>query len=313
MSKTPMRLSLARLPTPLWTVAGLPRGPFGDLPILVKRDDLTGAALSGNKVRKLEYLLAEAKARGARRVLTTGAIQSNHCRATAIAARQLGLGSLLFLRVPDTPPPAGLETGNLRLARLVGAEVRFITPAQYEHRDALLAEAARDGDYVIPEGGSNALGSYGYVAAAEELAAQWDASPTAILCATGSGGTLAGLTMGVRRLGLDIPVFGIVVGGTAEAFRLRVAAISQEAHARWPELPALAPADVLAIDGWAGLGYALSTAEEQADLTAVARATGLILDPVYTAKAFRALLHDPARFGERPLFVHTGGIFGLLA
>ena len=305
----PPRIELARLPTPIERVDSI--GPDG--PVWVKRDDLTGAALSGNKVRKLEYLLADAQARGARRVLTCGGIQSNHCRATAIAAAQLGLGAVLFLRTTTPPDRDDPATGNLKLDRLVGAEVRFISPAQYRDRIALMTDAAAGDDYVIPEGGSNALGSWGYIRAVDELAGQWRTPPTAILCAAGSGGTLAGLAIGLRRRGIDVPLFGVAVCDDANYFQTTVERISAEASARWPALPRVRAADVTVLDDYRGRGYALSTAEEQTDIESVARSSGLILDPVYTGKAFRALLHEPARFGPRPLFIHTGGIFGLLA
>ncbi len=305
----PDRLHLARLPTPLeafdrirdsWTV-------------LVKRDDLTGSALSGNKARKLEYLFADARARGARRVLTCGGVQSNHCRATAVAAARLGLGCVLFLRTSAPPDPDDAPTGNLKLDRIVGAEVRFITPAQYRDRMALMREAAGTDGYVIPEGGSNALGTWGYIRAVDEMAAQWKTPPSSIVCATGSGGTHAGLVIGLRRRGLDVPVHGVAVCDDASYFQNIVDRISTEATARWPTLPQVRADEVHVVEGYRGRGYGLSTDEETADIESVARASGLILDPVYTGKAFRALLHEPERFGPRPLFIHTGGIFGLLA
>ena len=153
----PGRLHLARLPTPIETFDRIRDG----WTVLVKRDDLTGSALSGNKARKLEYLFAEARSRGARRVLTCGAVQSNHCRATAVAAARLGLGCQLFLRTTAPPSPDDTDTGNLKLDRIVGAEIRFITPAQYRDRMALMTDAAGADGYVIPEGGSNALGTWG--------------------------------------------------------------------------------------------------------------------------------------------------------
>ncbi|MEZ4651342.1 MAG: pyridoxal-phosphate dependent enzyme [Candidatus Eisenbacteria bacterium] len=165
----PARVRLAQLPTRAHRLSRL-SDELG-IELWVKRDDETGTDLSGNKVRKLEYLLAEAQAESADIVLTCGGIQSNHCRATALAARRLGMDSLLFLRGAE--PEAW--TGNLLLDRLVGAETRFITPAQYADRGALLASAAAElraagrRPYVIPEGGSNALGSWGYVGLLAEL------------------------------------------------------------------------------------------------------------------------------------------------
>ena len=308
-STEPDRLSLARLPTPIERFDRIRDG----WTVLVKRDDLTGMALSGNKARKLEYLCAEALARGARQVLTCGGIQSNHCRATAVAAARLGLGCLLFLRTDKPPGPDDAVSGNLKLDRLVGAEIRFISPAQYRDRMALLMDAAGSDGYVIPEGGSNALGAWGYIRAVDEMTEQWSEPPSSIICATGSGGTLAGLAIGLYRRELDIPLFGVAVCDDAAYFQAAVDRISAEATDRWPGLPRVRADEVHVVEGYKGRGYALSTAEEEADIASVARTSGLILDPVYTGKAFRALLCEPQRFGPRPLFVHTGGIFGLLA
>lgn len=305
----PDRLSLARLPTPIEAFDRI----RNNWTVLVKRDDLTGSALSGNKARKLEYLFAEARARGARRVLTCGGVQSNHCRATAVAAARLGLGCQLFLRTNTPPGPDDAVTGNLKLDRIVGAQVRFITPEQYRDRTALMTDAAGSDGYVIPEGGSNALGSWGYIRAVDEMAEQWGTPPSSIVCATGSGGTLAGLAIGLRRRGLDVPLHGVAVCDDAAYFQDIVDRISAEATERWPDLPRIRSNEVSVVEGYKGRGYGLSTAEETADIESVARASGLILDPVYTGKAFRALLYEPERFGPNPLFVHTGGIFGLLA
>ena len=305
----PPRLRLARLPTPIEAFDRI----RDEWTVLVKRDDLTGSALSGNKVRKLEYLFAEARAHGARRVLTCGGIQSNHCRATAVAAARLGLECQLFLRTNAPPGPDDVVTGNLKLDRIVGAEIRFITPAQYRDRMDLMTDAAGSEGYVIPEGGSNALGTWGYIRVVDEMAAQWETSPSSIVCATGSGGTLAGLAIGLRRRELNVPVHGVAVCDDAAYFQAIVDRISAEATERWPDLPRVRAEEVSVIEGYKGLGYGLSTPEEAADIASVARTSGLILDPVYTGKAFRALLHEPERFGPRPLFIHTGGIFGLLA
>ncbi len=305
----PPRLPLGQLPTPLESIELSPGRR-----VWVKRDDLTGTALTGNKVRKLEYLLADARAQGATGVVTCGGIQSNHCRATAVAAAQLGLACHLFLRCDAPPPEDEPPTGNLKLDRLVGAEVTFISHQQYLNRHALMTAAAGPTGYVIPEGGSNALGTWGYLRCIDELLAQWDdPAPSALVCATGSGGTHAGLAIGARRRELDIPVFGVAICDDGPTFQRRVAEISADVTARWPGLPQLAPADVQVIEGYKGGGYAVSHPDELSDIAAVARHTGLLLDPVYTGKAFRALIHKPGRFGPRPLFVHTGGIFGLLA
>lgn len=321
MSRPP-RLHLAHLPTPIQALPHLSEG-LGRRRVLVKRDDLTGSHLSGNKIRKLEYLLADALAERATHVLTCGGVQSNHCRATALAAAPLGLKPVLLLRTPggrrdDLPEP---PTGNVLLDRLVGAELHTCDPAGYARRDDLLralAERVRaDGGrpYIVPEGGSNALGAWGYVQAAEEIAGQCeDELPAAVVCATGSGGTLAGLAMGFKRLGLPVRAVGVAVGDDEDTFRRIVRRISEDAAARW-RLPALEDEDFLVLDGYQGRGYALSTPAELSLLADSARRYGLLLDPVYTGKAFGALLDQAAAgadwLGQRTLFLHTGGLFGL--
>jgi D-cysteine desulfhydrase len=325
------RLSLAHVPTPLWRTERLLPGlldlPAERLPELwVKRDDLTGAALSGNKVRKLEFLLAEAKAQGADTVITCGGAQSNHCRATALAAAHLGLSSILYLRTadPSRPPPVD---GNILLDRMCGAQVRFITPAQYQQRAALLsktvAELQRAGrrGYAIPEGGSSALGCLGYAAAVAELAAQVpDAqAELTIVHATGSGGTGAGLLLGVALLGLPWRVIGVNVCDDRDYFVGVMGAILEEAAARL----SIAAAGALSagrdrfevLDGYVGRGYAQSRPEELRLVGEVCRRSGLVLDPVYTGKAMFGMLdrlrQDALSLGRRIVFLHTGGIFGL--
>jgi D-cysteine desulfhydrase len=318
----PPRERLALLPTP---IEELPRRSAEvGVRIRVKRDDLTGSHLSGNKVRKLEYLLAEAVASGATHVITCGGVQSNHCRATAWAARGLELEPVLLLRTPhgrrdDLPTP---PTGNVFLDLLAGATIHVCDPAGYDEREvrmAGLAEALRARGavpYVIPEGGSNALGALGYVDAAHEIAAQTMGDPpTSIVVATGSGGTLAGLALGLRPAGLSIPVLGMAVCDDTETFENIVHRIADEAVRRF-DLRALEPGDFHVLDAYQGRGYALSTDEELTLLRDTARVDGLILDPVYTLKAWIGLLdlarrRDPL-LGDSPLFIHTGGLFGLM-
>ncbi len=311
------RVRLAHLPTPIegWSPPGLADGAR----VWLLRDDLTGAALSGNKVRKLEFLLADALAAGCDMVLTCGGIQSNHARATAIAARRLGLEPMLFLRTaqPDSDP--GL-VGNLLLDRLVGATLRLITPEQYRERDALMAEeaerlrAAGRRPYVIPEGGSNALGSWGYLQAVGECLdtqAFRQSEITDVVVAVGSGGTAAGLALGLHLAGHAAKVHAVNVCDDAAYFHERIDTIFAElgTTARSRDL-----LDIM--EGHVGLGYALSRDEELRHIAGVARATGVVLDPVYSGKAYCGLMKEwrqnRNRFkGDRVLFVHTGGIFGL--
>jgi D-cysteine desulfhydrase len=264
----------------------------------VKRDDLTGFELSGNKVRKLELLFADAIAQKKSNVITCGGIQSNHCRATALAARRLGLEPHLLLRgrAPDEPD------ANLLLDHLVGAHITWVTPEEYRERDARMAALADDDTYVIPEGGSNAIGAQGYVRAGHELAAQLEVDT--IVVAVGSGGTLAGLA------GAKLPahVLGVAVCDDKTYF-------TNVVHRIGRDMPDGIGADWEVVEGFQGLGYGLTRPEEREELRWMARHEGLLLDPVYTGKAWFALTqliaaNDP-RVGRRVLFWHTGGAFGL--
>ena len=318
----PPRVPLARLPTPLEPSARL--GAAMGIELVYKRDDLSGLELSGNKVRKLEYLLAEAEAQGAQVIVTCGGVQSNHCRAAAFAAARRGMASVLLLRVADPAHPPALEA-NAFLDHLVGAEIRWVSPDEYRHRTELLAAVAADlraagrRPYVIPEGGSNGLGSLGYVLAMAELKAQlpddWVEEPIAIAYAAGSGGTGAGIELGVRVLGWEqARPLGFAVCNDALYFRRAIEAICVDARRRWPTLPEVAAGEVEIDDGSVGPGYAQATPEGLELIRQAARLDGVILDPVYTGKVLLGLAAR-ARSGSLPsrrvVFVHTGGAFGL--
>lgn len=327
LDRTPLGQTPTPLePQPMLLPSLLGPGPWPNL--WCKRDDLTGVSLTGNKVRKLEFLVAQAKQQGADTLLTCGGIQSNHCRATAAVAAQQGLQSQLFLR-HEGPVPA--PTGNLLIDRLLGAQVRFISRADYQRRDELLAEAAsqlakqgRRG-YVIPEGGSNGLGCLGYVRCIDELRQQVPSpqEPLTIVSAVGSGGTLAGLIVGALLYQLPWRIVGVNVCDDRAYFVRRVAAILEQAAELLRHPPQLAPiardaASLVEIfDGYVGRGYALSQPDELQMTAQVARRTGLLLDPVYTGKAMYGLLSelrkDGRALGERLVFLHSGGVFGLLA
>ena len=321
--KRPPRQPLAQLPTPIERVPRL-SDELG-IELLVKRDDLTGSHLSGNKVRKLEVLLADALERSATHVITCGGVQSNHCRATAWAARSVGIEPVLLLRTAhgeraDLPQP---PNGNVLLDLLAGADVHVCTPEGYATRDVLMGRLADElrlagaRPYVIPEGGSNALGALGYVDAAHEIAQQTlHNPPTSVVVATGSGGTLAGLALGLREAGLEIPALGMAVCDDGPTFEAIVRRIAKEAQERYGARP-LEDGDFHVIDRYQGRGYALSTPEELNLIVESARRDALIFDPVYTIKAWGGLLdlarRRDDRLGSRPLFIHTGGLFGLMA
>jgi D-cysteine desulfhydrase len=324
--REPPRLALANQPT---RGAWMTTAPSG-VRVWCKRDDQTGAELMGNKVRKLEYLMAEARAAEATHVITCGGEQSNHARATAFAAVQLGMQPVIVLRCDDPAnPPAA--TGNILLDRLVGAEIHWITRPAWKQRDELMAEAAeavraRGGrPYIVPEGGSNALGSWGYIRAMRELADDLadiasPANPVTVVYACGSGGTGAGLVMGAKLFRLaerGIRVAGVNVCDDRAYFVAAIGAICADAERRWGLGLGITEADIDIVDGHVGAGYARSRPEELATIRDVCRKDGIVFDPVYTGKAFHGvvqeLARDRTRFGSAVAFVHTGGMFGLFA
>lgn len=322
--REPPRVDLANQPTRgHWLRYGV-----SGTKIWLKRDDHTGSELMGNKVRKLEYLMAEAVTEQATHVITCGGEQSNHARATAFAAAQLGMKSVLILRTDDPQkPPAA--TGNILLDKLVGSEIVWISRPAWKQRNQLLAEQAEriltagGRPYVVPEGGSNALGSWGYIRAMYELAEDLKdiaspANPVTVLYACGSGGTGAGLVMGAKLLGLaarGIQVAGVNVCDDRAYFVDSIGRICADAESRWQVGANVTAEDIELVDGHVGLGYAKSRPEELATIRDVCRTDGVVLDPVYTGKAFHGVVtelkRDPKRFGSTVAFIHTGGMFGL--
>jgi len=323
------RIALAHLPTPIERHPRLSHALGIDL--WIKRDDATLGAESGNKIRKLEFLLADAQARGADVLVTCGGIQSNHARATALLGARLGMRTVLLLRTtnPIDEARASIDAGpqgNVLLDRLAGAEIRLITPAQYRERTALLAETARELEqkgavpYVIPEGGSNGLGSLGYVRAMHEIRGQLDLGLgggrpfDCIVHACGSGGTAAGIVLGASKHEVAGEVRAMAVCDDAATFQARIAAIVDEMRALEPSLGHAAR---LIVDDTAkGPAYGIATDAQKKVVVDVARLCGLVLDPVYTGKAFAGLWSICERgelAGKSVLFIHTGGLPGVLA
>jgi D-cysteine desulfhydrase len=319
------RIALVHGPTPLVKRPALDEWLGVDL--WIKRDDATGGAEAGNKVRKLEWLLADALARGADSIITCGGLQSNHARATALTCAALGLRCVLVLRVahPDHRPLP--MSGNVVLDRLAGAEIRLVSAAEYAQRGAVMESLAielRDRGrrpYVVPEGGSNGLGALGYVECMREVRKQLDlrlagskAPFDVVAHACGSGGTAAGVALGAARFGVAQAVRAFAVCDDAAYFERVIAGIVREARSWDSSLGDPAP---LCVDERArGPAYAVTTADQRASLVRAARA-GVVLDPVYTGKALHGLAAaidagDVPR-GARVLFVHTGGLPGLLA
>ncbi len=313
------RLALCHTPTPIWHSRAL--DSLVGCELWVKRDDMTSGAAAGNKIRKLEYLMADALSRGATAVITCGGSQSNHARATALVARELGLSPVLLLRTKDPSAPQPM-TGNLLLDRLVGAEVRLITPEQYRERGQVMADVAAElaarGEvpYVIPEGGSNGLGSLGYVTALEELAEQQTAGDLPedielLALACGSGGTAAGVALGLARYpSVARRAAAFAVCDDRAYFERAIASITLEARALDPSLPAPEPLEIY--DEFKGPAYGVASDEQLDFVLRVARVSGLVLDPTYTGKALFGLSRLPSK-PARALFLHTGGLPGLLA
>ena len=283
------KLRLAHVPTPLWRNDGL--DALVGAEVWVKRDDMTGGVEAGNKIRKLEYLLAEARACGAAAVVTCGGLQSNHARATAILARQLGMRAILFLRCSASLPPS-TERGNAFLDALAGAEIRFITAEQYRERNALMADAAAElaagGEqaYVIPEGGSSGLGALGYVDAMAELREQLDAGLSgaprefdAVVHACGSGGTAAGVALGAAQSAIAPRTWAIAVCDDRTYFEAVTAKLIAEARTLEPALGA--PNQLEILDRFKGPAYGVVSDEQARFIVQVARAlSGVLSRPV---------------------------------
>jgi len=311
------RLSLAHLPTRIERFAAL--DDLVGTELWIKRDDTTAGAEAGNKIRKLEYLLAEALERRAQAVITCGGLQSNHARATALLARRIGLQPVLLLRTDGAPQT---REGNLLLDDLAGAQIQFISKAEYAQRDDLMQGLAtahsRQGrnSYVIPEGGSNGLGALGYYAAMSEIRQQLDAEPSlpksfdAVVHACGSGGTAAGVALGTREFQVAEEVITMAVCDDRAYFEQRIALIIAEAKSYLTHDPAVA--SVRVEDAYRGPAYAVPSPEQLAFIRKVARVSGLVLDPVYSGKALYGLA-QLSRKPRRTLFIHTGGLPGLLA
>lgn len=304
------RIPLGLFPTPIHRLDHI--SSLLGTNVYIKRDDLSGLGLGGNKVRKLEFLLAEAKAQGAEVVFTTGGAQSNHAMLTAAAAGKLGMTPILILKKRGVTE----RRGNQLLEHLMGTDVRFVDTDDYAD---IYAEMDRVGQalgrpyYKIPCGGSNALGSLGYVACAQEIAGQ-GLHFDHIVCAEGSGGTMAGLALGAKLFLPGTRVWGMMVD--TDPFETITPALMREAAALLGAELTIGPEDYTLRDQ-CGPGYAIPSAEGNAAIALMAAQEGLFLDPVYTGKAFAGLL-ALAREGafapeEKVLFLHTGGAGGLFA
>ena len=292
--------------------------------IYIKRDDQTGSEVSGNKIRKLEFSINEAINNDCDTLITCGGIQSNHARATAAAGIKLGLKSILVLRSDETPE----MEGNYLIDKIMGADIRIISSEDYrERRQEImgnilkeLEEKGRKG-YIIPEGASNGIGTFGYINCFKEILDQekeLGITFDTIVTAVGSGGTFAGLYLGNKLTESNKKIVGINVCDSAEYFKDKVCSILEEVKTYIPDRKfEITKDDMHIIDGYVGDGYALSRPEELEFICDFAEAEGIILDPVYTGKTMRGLYTElkkgTFKDSKNILFIHTGGIFGLFS
>ncbi|AGX87555.1 D-cysteine desulfhydrase [Candidatus Symbiobacter mobilis] len=318
------RVCLTRTPTPLEFLPNLTRH-LGGPNLYIKRDDTVGVALGGNKSRKLEFLLGEALAQGATHIVTQGATQSNHVSQTIAAANRVGLPSTVLLeeRVSNAHSDY-YQNGNVLLDQILGATIET-RPGGIDMNQELVSvgerlRAAGERPYLIPGGGSNAVGALGYVVSANEIVAQANAQQLRIdhvVHATGSTGTQAGLVVGMEGSNSHIPVLGISVRAAREQQEENVRKLARQTwellrlRGDFPDAAVQVDAD------YVGGGYGIPTDGMLEAVQMLARLEGILLDPVYTGKAFAGLLdlirQRRWKAGENIVFVHTGGVAGLFA
>ncbi len=318
----PQRLQLANLPTPLTRVTRYPGLP-DDVDVWVKRDEMTGVEVSGNKIRKLEFCLAEAQAQGCDTIITCGGLQSNHCRATAILGTRLGFKVHLLLR--GEPPE--VAQGNLLLDRLTGAEITYLPASRWREHEDIARQLQKDyvaqkrHAFFIPTGASDEIGIWGYIAACAELQNDFKnhgLNPDYIVCATGSGGTQAGLLVGRELLDLPGKIVAFNVSDDAAYFDRKI----REDVSLWEQRYKIDfdpdALEIKTIEGYLGPGYGQAGQEIFDTIAELARSEGLFLDPVYTGKAFHGMVSElnQGATGQLPgarqvVFVHTGGLFGV--
>ncbi len=311
--KIPDKIELANIPTPIHAIF------FDGFEILIKRDDYTGIEWTGNKIRKLEYLVYDALQKRADVLITCGGIQSNHARATAAVAARLGLKSILYLRGKE-PKNSG---GNLALDQLFGADIRFVTQDEYENIQEIaekeISNLKRKGikAIFIPEGGSSSLGIWGYIECAQEISKQLKGmknKPSHIVTAVGSGGTLAGLVVGKKLFGLKSELIGFNVLKTSGDFEKIVCELANECSRKYKLGVKVTSKDFTIIDGYSIEGYENISREKVELLTYISQDYGLLFDPVYTGKAIYGMIdhfiYQGAEFNKL-MFIHTGGVFGI--
>ncbi len=322
MIKFPKRLRLAQLPTPISKLQQFSQ-QLDDVQIWIKRDELTGTEVSGNKIRKLEFSIAEALDQSCDTLITCGGVQSNHCRATAILGTRLGLNVHLVLRGEK---PA-IADGNLLLDYLSGAEITYLPQKDWHQHEGLArslqSQCETDGRkaFYIPVGASDEIGLWGYIAACQELKQQFqemELQPDYIVTATGSGGTQGGLIVGTELFNLESQIVAFNVCDDATYFENKI----RKDVTLWKQRYKMdfndQDLEITTVEGYVGPGYGLAGPEIFAMISELARSDGIFLDPVYTGKAFHGMVSE-LRKGDKGrlagaktvLFIHTGGIFGV--
>ncbi len=307
--KNPGKIHLANIPTPVQEIV------FEGRKFLIKRDDLTGVELSGNKVRKLEYLLYQARKEKAAYIFTCGGDQSNHARATAIAAAELGMKTKLFLWGKDKPN----ASGNLFLDKLSGAEIFFMNKKNYDFVNEIMQEESEilrkkgTNVYVIPEGGSTTLGIQGYVSFVDELSRQINLKEIdGILAAAGTGGTAAGIMTGLAQKNINVSVYAVNVLYNENIIRKKILQLAQGAVLEFNPGYEINPANLSVLNGYSDEGYKNINRDKVELINKLFRETGILLDPAYTGKAFYAYYHNfLLKKKSKVLFLHTGGLFGV--
>ncbi len=308
----PKKISLANIPTPLEEIL------FENKKLLIKRDDYTGSDFTGNKIRKLEYLLYEAKKNKADYIFTCGGDQSNHARATASAAARLGIKTRLFL----WGSPSSNPNGNLFLDKMYGSEIIFLNKNKYDRVDEIMFDERenfiRKGKnvYVIPAGGTSVLGVWGYIKFINELKKQIDLKKiNGIVTACGTGGTAAGLLLGCALNNVNVNIYAVNVLYPESEIRKKILQTAEATRLEFKIRKNINASLLKILDGYSEEGYKSISKEKIKLISKFACSTGIVLDPAYTGKAFIAYYEKFISKNKSAgiIFLHTGGIFGVFA
>lgn len=306
----PRKISLAQIPTPLQVIK------FEGRSLLIKRDDLTGSELSGNKVRKLEFILDDAKRKKADIIFTCGGTQSNHARATTIAAKRIGINTKLFLWGKENK----ISNGNLFLNKVCGAEVKYLNKKEYDKVNDLMYYERMNllkkekNAYVLTEGGSTTLGIWGYVNFMNEIKKQVNLKNiNSIVSASGSGGTAAGMLVGAALNRINIKIVAVNVLYNKEEIKKKILQLADGCVLDFNLKCKINPENLIILDGYSKEGYKKISKSKISLIKRFAVETGILFDPAYTGKAFTAFYDKFLKQGKgkKNIFVHTGGLFAV--